>query len=298
MTGPAAADTTPTDVRSFDGTRLALSVWGPEEAPVVVLVHGLGLSIESWGEVPELLADRHRVLGYDLRGHAQSGDARSGGYDLEAHARDLDAVLTACLPEGRRAVVAGHSFGGGIILATARLVGTERMAGVVFAGSGGSGVTAPGLPARRLPHGVQAAAQKGWFRVLRVTALVGRRLRPVKAVSDRLVRRAAFAADAPEDAVAQVRDSFLTTRPLALAGTTMASVNHDGIRLAPYLDVPTLVLHGRNDPEVPPDDLQELMTALPDGEAVQMPGAGHMLPLLHPHVVAEQIARWAARTSG
>ncbi|WNV77652.1 alpha/beta fold hydrolase [Geodermatophilus sp. DSM 44513] len=286
------------DVRSFDGTRLALRTWGPPDAPVVVLVHGLGLSTGSWGDVPESLADRHRVVGYDLRGHADSGDARSGGYDLEAHARDLAAVLGACLPAGRRAVVAGHSLGGGIILAAAALAGTGRIAGVVFAGSGGSGVTAPGLPARGLPRPVQDALQEGWFRVLRTTALIGRRLRPVQAVSDRLVRRAAFTDDAPEDAVARVRDSFLTTRPLALAGTTLASVSHDGTELAPHLDVPTLVLHGEDDPEVPPDDLRELMAALPDGEVVQLPGAGHMLPLLHPDVVAEHIARWVTRTRG
>ncbi len=81
----AATGTMSTDVRSFDGTHLALSVWGRGAAPVVVLVHGLGLSTESWGAVPELLTDRHHVLAYDLRGHAQSGDARCGGYGLEAH---------------------------------------------------------------------------------------------------------------------------------------------------------------------------------------------------------------------
>lgn len=293
-----AAGTTSTDVRSFDGTRLALEVAGPEDAPVVVLVHGLGLSTESWGEVPRLLADRHRVLGYDLRGHAQSGDARSGGYGLEAHARDLLAVLATCLPEHGRAVVAGHSLGGGIILAAARLAGTSRMAGVVFAGSGGSGITVPGLPAHRLPPRARAAVQKSWFRVLRTTALVGRRLRTVEHVSDRLVRGAAFTDDAPQDAVARVRDSFLSTRPLALAGTTLASVSHDGTELATALDVPTLVLHGEHDPEVPPDELRELMAALPDGEVVELPGAGHMLPLLHPDVVAGQIARWVVRTAG
>ncbi|WP_157936970.1 alpha/beta fold hydrolase [Geodermatophilus chilensis] len=295
--GPAPAATTSTDVRSWDGTRLALSTWGPEDGRVVVLVHGLGLSSESWGEVPERLADRHRVLAYDLRGHAQSGDARDGGYGLEAHARDLLAVLGACLPEGRRAVVAGHSLGGGIVLAAAGIGGTGRMAGVVFAGSGGSGVTAPGLPARRLPPPVRAALHRGWFRVLRATALVGRRLRPVQAVSDRLVRRAAFADDAPQDAVARVRDSFLSTRPLALAGTTLASVGHDGTELAPGLDVPTLVLHGTDDPEVPPDELRELVAALPEGEVVEVPGAGHMLPLLHPDLVTGHIARWVTRTT-
>ena len=128
----------------------------------MVLVHGLGLSTESWGEVPRRLADAHRIVAYDLRGHAQSGDARSGDYSLEAHARDLTAVLAGCVGEQEQAVVIGHSLGGGIVLAAARLGGTGRMAGVVFAGSGGSGITAPGLPARRLPPHVAAGLHRSW----------------------------------------------------------------------------------------------------------------------------------------
>lgn len=293
---PRAAGTTSTDVRSFDGTRLALEVWGPPDGALVVLVHGLGLSTESWGRVPELLAERHRVLAYDLRGHAQSGDARSGGYSLGAHARDLATVLETCLPEGRRAVLVGHSLGGGIILAAADQAGTGRIAGAVFAGSGGSGVTAPGM-GRRLPSAVRAGLEKSWFRLLRATALLGRRLRSVEPLADRLVRRAAFTPGAPADAVAYVRDSFLSTRPLALAGTTAASVSHDGTELAPDFDVPTLVLHGSEDPEVPEEDLRRLMAALPRGEAVELPGDGHMLPLMRPELVADQVARWVARTA-
>ncbi|SDN76233.1 alpha/beta fold hydrolase [Geodermatophilus sp. DSM 45219] len=286
-----------TDVTSSDGTRLALVVEGPDDAPTVVLVHGLGLSTDSWGDVPARLAGAHRVVGYDLRGHAQSGDARTGDYSLEAHARDLDAVLAACVPAGERAVVVGHSLGGGIVLAAARRSGTARMAGVVFAGSGGSGVTAPGLPARSLPAPLAAALQRGWFGVLRAAALVGHRVRGVEAVSDALVRRSAFAPGEPAELVARVRESFLTTRPRALAGTTLASLSHDGTRLAPHLDVPTLVVHGTADREVPEDEVRDLLSALPDAELVSVPRAGHVLPLTHGPLVAEQVARWVARTS-
>ncbi|WP_324277674.1 alpha/beta fold hydrolase [Blastococcus brunescens] len=101
---------------SFDGTRIALSSWGPADAPRLLLVHGLGLSTESWGTVPQRLSDRYRVTAYDLRGHAQSGDARSGDYTMSAHARDLDAVLTHVTPERGPVVVAVHSLGGGILL--------------------------------------------------------------------------------------------------------------------------------------------------------------------------------------
>ncbi len=285
-----------TEVTSFDGTRLAVTIRGRDRARTVVLVHGLGLSTESWGEVPRRLADSQRVVAYDLRGHAQSGDARSGDHSLEAHAHDLTAVLATCLDAGEKAVVVGHSLGGGIVLATARLRGTHRMAGVVLAGSGGSGITAPGLPARELPPLLAAGLHRGWMGLLRATALAGRRLRSVESISDRLVRRFAFAPQEPGELVAQVRESFLSSRPRALAATAFASVSHDGVEFAPALHVPTLVLHGDADPEVPPEEAQALRTALPDAELVTLPGAGHMLPLTHGGVVAEHVARWVTRT--
>lgn len=284
-----------TDLTSFDGTRLALTPAGPSDAPPIVLVHGLGMSTGSWGEVPARLAERHRVIAYDLRGHGRSGNARSGDYGLDAHARDLTAVLATCVPDGQRAVLVGHSLGGGIILAAARLTGTGRTAGVVFAGSGGSGVTAPGLPARRLPSAVTSVLRRAWFGLLRGTARLGRRLRSVEWVADWLVRRVGVGPAAPPQVVARVRESFLSTRAPALAATTLASLSHDGTDLAPSLTVPTLVLHGGSDPEVPEDDARALLAASPDAELVEFPGAGHMLPLTHGAEVADQIARWTRR---
>lgn len=280
------------DVTTPDGTRLALTTWGPDDAPVVVLVHGLGLSTTSFGTVPDLLAEEHRVVGYDLRGHGRSGRAPDRDYSLAAHARDLDHVLGTVLPPGGRAVLVAHSLGGGIVLEHTEDRDDSRIAGVVFAGFGGSGVTVPGLPARDLPEWAQTRVRYGWLQLLRLTARVGKRLRPVDAVSNRLTRKAAFAPDAPEDAVRRVRDSFLSSRPYPLARTTLASVSHDGLRYADRLTAPTLVLHGTKDPEVPGDEAHQLVDRLPSGELVELPGAGHMLPLLHPDLVAEHVARW------
>ena len=284
-----------TDVTAADGTRLALRTWGQPDAPVVVLVHGLGLSTESWGRVPELLASGHRVVAYDLRGHAQSGDARNGDYSMAAHARDLDAVLRSVLDDGDRAVVVGNSLGGGIILAHSHECGDDRVAGVVFAGSGGSGVTFWGFPARGMPAWAQAALRSSWLRVLRATALVGRRIESVDRLSDHLVRRFAFTPRTAPGPVAHVRESFLTSRPRALARTTLASVSHDGRALAPALHVPTLVLHGTDDPEVPDQEVRDLMSALPDAELVDLPGEGHVLALTDAEFVTQHVARWVRR---
>ena len=53
-----------------DGTVYELS--GPEGAPVVVLIHGLGLNRHVWRWHEPTLATRYRVLNYDLGGHGES----------------------------------------------------------------------------------------------------------------------------------------------------------------------------------------------------------------------------------
>ena len=53
-----------------NGTVYELS--GPEGAPVVVLIHGLGLNRYTWQWHEAALADRYRVLNYDLFGHGES----------------------------------------------------------------------------------------------------------------------------------------------------------------------------------------------------------------------------------
>ncbi|TYP88580.1 alpha/beta fold hydrolase [Blastococcus xanthinilyticus] len=286
-----------TDVTSFDGTRLALYSWGSDDDPVVVLVHGLGMSADSWGEVPERLAAEHRLVAYDLRGHAQSGDARSGGYGLPAHAADLAAVLDAVVPEGGSAVVVGHSLGGAVLLRHVEEHGADRIAGAVFVGSGGAAVTAPGFPARHLPRWARARLASMWFALLRVGARWGRRLRPVRAISDRGIRHFAFAPGEPQEAVARMRDDFLSTRPLALAGSALAALAQDGIQWAPALTVPTLIVHGSRDPEVPNEEADRLLGALPDGELFTILDAGHMLPLTDPDEVVEQVTRWVRRVT-
>ena len=56
--------------RSSNGTVYELS--GPENAPVIVLIHGLGLNRQTWQWHEPALSARYRVLNYDLFGHGDS----------------------------------------------------------------------------------------------------------------------------------------------------------------------------------------------------------------------------------
>jgi pimeloyl-ACP methyl ester carboxylesterase len=94
-----------------DGTAIAWSSRG--EGDPVVLVHGITESATSLAPVADRLADSHRVVTLDLRGHGESGTAND--YGLAAMVGDVAAVISAAgLVEPH---LVGHSLGGAVVTA-------------------------------------------------------------------------------------------------------------------------------------------------------------------------------------
>ncbi|GAA1283829.1 hypothetical protein GCM10009609_55900 [Pseudonocardia aurantiaca] len=84
------------------------------DGPVVVLLHGLASSSQTWSSVLPLLGRHAHVIAPDLLGHGQSAKPPSGDYSLGAYAAGLrDLLVTLGLD---RATIAGHSFGGGVAM--------------------------------------------------------------------------------------------------------------------------------------------------------------------------------------
>ncbi len=93
-----------------DGTAYDLA--GPDGAPAVALVHGLGLCRGVWQWMLPDLQDRYRVVTYDLPGHGESRpclDAQ-GGMSLAGLSAQLAGLLDHLQIE--RAAVVGFSVGG------------------------------------------------------------------------------------------------------------------------------------------------------------------------------------------
>lgn len=93
----------------YDPQGTAYELTGPQEAPVVVLVHGLGLNRAVWQWLLPVLAARFRVLCYDVLGHGDSPPPRG-----QPVLRDLSEQLAALMDHLgiARAAVVGFSLGG------------------------------------------------------------------------------------------------------------------------------------------------------------------------------------------
>lgn len=87
----------------------AYDLTGPADAPVLVLIHGLGLTRATWADFVPVLARDYRVLSYDLCGHGESAlpDRVPSLTVLSDQLRDLMDALA--IP---RATLIGFSLGG------------------------------------------------------------------------------------------------------------------------------------------------------------------------------------------
>jgi predicted alpha/beta-fold hydrolase len=114
-------------IRSADGTRLHVEVFGPDDGDTVVLAHGWTEALRFWIYVIRRLERKgFRVVAYDLRGHGDSQPADGGDYAIHRFGEDLEAVIEGCVPPDRRAVVAGHSLGAMSIASWAEEHDVER----------------------------------------------------------------------------------------------------------------------------------------------------------------------------
>ena len=91
---------------------LSVQVSGPEDGPVVVLVHGFPDNRTVWKHVAENLERDHRVATYDVRGAGEStAPSTRAGYKIGRLIDDLVAVLDEVAPDGRAVHLVGHDWG-------------------------------------------------------------------------------------------------------------------------------------------------------------------------------------------
>jgi pimeloyl-ACP methyl ester carboxylesterase len=118
------------------GLRTRVRLEGDPSGRPVVLLHGIGRSLEDWDPQYELLAEGNRLIGMDLPGFGHS-QRRPEPASLKALGAGVVATLDA-LGEDRRVHLVGNSLGGAVSL---QVLGAApaRVASVVLVNSGGFG---------------------------------------------------------------------------------------------------------------------------------------------------------------
>jgi pimeloyl-ACP methyl ester carboxylesterase len=238
--------------------------WGP----LLVLIHGITASSDTWEDVIEPLADRYTVLAPDLLGHGLSAKPQ-GDYSLGAYASGLRDLLSALGHE--RGTIVGHSLGGGVAMQMAYQF-PDRCERMVLVSSGGLGrevhflLRAATLPGAEFVLPVLAAA-----RVVdtgnALGAFLGRFGLRAGADLEEMWRGFASLGDVG------ARNAFIhTLRGLIEPGGQRVNAT-DRLYLAQRM--PTLLMWGERDPIIPMRHGRAASEQIPGARFETFPDAGH-----------------------
>lgn len=260
---------------SIDGTQIAFSEWGNVRGPPVVLIHGWLFSRAAFErQMHGELAERCRVIAYDLRGHGESGKPESPAAYADGNlwAADLDCVLrTAGL---QRPVLAGWSLGGRVAVHYVYVRGAASVSGLNV------------IAARvLLPPG---SAIKGESSAARIT--------PESKVESasatlRFVRACANQPLSPQEE-RRFLDVAMAVPRVARQGASSWHMDYSTYFDAVHL--PVLVTHGDSDSVTAPVAAEHIAQRL-RGKLSIYPNCGHMPFWEYPHRFNHELADLAQR---
>jgi pimeloyl-ACP methyl ester carboxylesterase len=240
------------------------ALWG--EGRPVVLLHGWGASAESLARVAKALEDRFRVYAIDLPGFGWT-PRPSAAWGSREYASHVETFMDSMnIPS---ASIVGHSFGGRIALALAARC-PHRVRSLVLVASAG------------------IRSRQGAGYVLKVlVAKLGKRFfslplwgrlgeRVVSAVYQRVGSR-----------------DYLTAG--AMRSTLVKVVNEDMRGTLSSIRVPTLIIWGDNDQEVPRSSMEVMAQGIKGSRLEILQGAGHFPFLDRPDTFGELVRDFLCR---
>lgn len=246
------------------GSRIRYRVEG--SGPPIVLLHGVGASLEYWNWTTPALRERHTTIAFDYPGFGQS-DPRESAYSPSGAAETVLAFLDEV--GIRTPVLVGSSLGGAIATLAA---GTfpERISALVLVAPGGFGPAVnPLMRLQTIPlvgEALVAIARRDPSLAIRDLFTEQRRVHPqvFEIIKTNLARPAH-------------NQTYLKVLRLAVGlGGVRQSMLAQVHRAAGRITVPTLILWGNRDRIVPPEQA-EVASRLIRGSRVHMlKGVGHL----------------------
>lgn len=239
----------------------------------VLLIHGIGSSADTWGQVPQRLSARGmRVVAVDLPGHGDSSRG-PGDYSLGSLASTLRDLLDHLGIE--RVHLVGHSLGGGVSMQFTYQF-PDRVESMVLESSGGLGEEAfTGLRAASLPGSELAIKWAINQRTLTGASWLGAKLSRVgispHALSPSALETVSWLSEADR------RTAFLATLRSVVSPSGQRVSALDKLHLMNGSRV--LIVWGDKDPMIPIAHGRTAHGMLDGSRFVVFPGAGH-----EPHV--------------
>jgi pimeloyl-ACP methyl ester carboxylesterase len=241
----------------FNGDRFSYMEAGPANAPVVMLLHGIGANSMYWRHQYAGLSDRYRVIAWNAPGYVQTDTLRKDRPDCDDYVEAFAAFADAMGVQ--RFAMVGNSFGSSIVQCFA-LRHPARVERIALSGTSvGSKSTPPEereQTFQRRQKQFESAGGMNYARAV-IGLLVGSKTSP--------------------QAREEILEVLRGTNGRGYLQASFVPYELDTLAFAGKLRMPVLLYHGSEDKIAPIERTSvALMSALPNAILVRFDGYGHL----------------------
>jgi pimeloyl-ACP methyl ester carboxylesterase len=264
-----------TSVLDVDGLRVHYKETGPKDAPVLMLLHGFGSSLQAWDEWSVTLEKTYRVIRLDLPGFGLTGASPDRDYSEE---KDLEVLTHFVDKLGLdKFSVIGHSMGGKMAWSLAAAQPERVKALVLMAPDGFPETKDIGTKPYEVP------AVMGVIKYFLPKYLVRKSIEPAfhdaSALNEALVNRYFDVLRAPG-----VRGAILDR--------SNQTIYTDPVPRLKSIKAPTLLIWGEQDQMIPMTNAQSYANVLLNSTTALLPNLGHLLQEEQPEKGLEVVIKF------
>ena len=245
---------------------------GPEDAPVIIFIHGFPFNKSMWDVQVDALKDNYRVIAYDIRGHGNS-DPGIDDFFIELFVNDLLRLMEKLGIE--KSILCGLSLGGYIAL-NAVLKFPKRFDALIL-------------------NDTQCIADTLEIKENRCLAIIRIMKKGVEQYADESIINL-FALQSfikKQNVITAVKEMILNTPKQTLCNTLHAlAERRDICNQLQEIDIPVLIMVGKEDKITPIAAAQQMHEKIRDSTLKIIPHAGHVTNLENPTAFKFQLVKF------
>jgi len=247
---------------TINNLTVSYSDHGPDDAPVIIFIHGFPLNKSMWNIQVDALKENYRVIAYDIRGHGNS-DPGIDEFFIELFVIDLLRLMEKLKIE--KSILCGLSLGGYIAL-NAVLKHPDRFDGLIL-------------------NDTQCIADTPEIKENRCNAIISIKEKGVEQYADEIIKKL-FAQETftkNKNVIDAVREMIISTPKQSLCNTLHALAERkETCDQLPEINIPVLIMVGQEDKITPIAAAQQMHEKILNSKLEIIQQAGHLSNLENP----------------
>ena len=247
---------------TINNLSVSYSDQGPDDAPVIIFIHGFPLNKSMWNIQVEALKENYRVIAYDIRGHGNS-DPGIDEFFIELFVIDLLRLMEKLKIE--KSILCGLSLGGYIAL-NAVLKHPDRFDGLIL-------------------NDTQCIADTHEIKENRCNAIINIKEKGVEQYADESIKKL-FASESftkKKNVITAVKDMIISTTKQSLCNTLHALAERkETCDQLSEINIPVLIMVGQEDKITPIDAARLIHEKILNSKMEIIQHAGHLSNLENP----------------